>query len=505
MDPVVLAALLSILPTQPSTVANDLPVAVTSVEVQRADGRVQTLARIDPGRQARVRGADRIVSFEMESCRAETRAELVVEGSTDEVDACWRALERESPTLRTAGEEAWRDLRVVFIGPASLRAAAASRQLPELVSVVAEGGALGHEIEQVLGRLGWSSSAEQLRRVPRARRPDLLLALGRHEDGRAFGLLVRAALESSIEAERVAAVRALADYPEDAVQRLSNALEDPSSVTRERAAEALTHQDARALPALRTAATALGVTAADEVTAADLARAIARAHESRLAARADALEEDARGALAQGDVGRASEALALLDAADRSRKLATRDLRARLHVLQAEAALSATSSIEERGRDAAEALANAQSLDAHADGLVDTALSVARFFLKEGYPASASRVLGPFEDQDPRAATLRTRALGEEVRRLVAAGDRSAANIRLTQLVQEGRGALADDLDDRYDVHSAGAWTAPASLGMLLFSGIGLAVLRERRRRRQEFALIETEQDRGRFNRGPYR
>src|SRR6185436_11019856 len=102
-----------------------------------------------------------------------------------------------------------------------------ARALPELVAIALEGGPLAGEVHERLAALGWTTPGEQLRRVPRTRRPELLTVLGRDDEGASFGLLARAALESSIAAERRAAIAALAEYPEDAVARLSAALDDP--------------------------------------------------------------------------------------------------------------------------------------------------------------------------------------------------------------------------------------------------------------------------------------
>ena len=505
MGSIIVAALLTVIPSEPPTVENQFPVDVTSIEVMRTDGQIQTVRRVGAGRRIRVAAAERVVSLEMESCPEQARDALRADGEPREIEACWRALERQSTAIRTASDDSVAQLRAVLLGPRSGIAAAAAPALPELVGIVTEGGPLADEARQTLDGLGWSSSAEQLRRVPRARRPDLLATLGRHQDGRAFGLLGRAALESSIEAERSAAALALADYPEDAVQRLSNALEHESPVTRERAADALGRQDRRAVPSLRAAALALGETVTEQAPVAELVKVIAEAHASHLATRTRELERGALEALDRGDAAAASEALSVLGATDRARLVPNRGLRARLHLLHAEQVLDGPGSLDDKGRTAAEDLASAQALEPRADGLVDTALRLARLFIEAGYPASASRVLGPLEEQDERAAALRTQALREEVRRLVAAGDRGAARMRLTQLTQEGRSELAEEIDDRYDVRASGAWYAPASLALLLCGCVGFAVQLERRRRRNEFQLIESEQERGRFERGPYR
>jgi len=508
MNPIALAALLSILPTEPAAVENGLPVAVTNVTFEGADGRVRHIPRIQPGRSARAPDATRVVSFEMESCRAETRADLVMSGEMFEEDACWRALARESRTLSSAADPVRRDLRTVLISGSVWAPGvkdAAARALPELVSLVVEGGALGGEVETTLSRLGWGTAGAQLRSVPRTRRPELLTALGRHEDGRAFGLLVRAALESAVDAERAAAVRALADYPDDAVARLSDALGDPSPVTREHAAEALRGQDGRAVRALWAALVSLGVSPAEDAGVPALVRDLVEARDNELRREILRLRTRASAELERGDLEGARRTLDALEVTDREAFVAARSLRARRHVLLAAQALSAPGDVEERGRTAAEELAAAQGLDPKARGLVDLSLRLGRFLLDAGYPASASRVLGPYEESDRRVEALRTRALRDEVRRRVEAGDEAGARARLTQLMQEGRADLADELDDDYDIRAGGVWFAPASVGLFLCTCVGFAVRRERRRRRAEFQLIETEHDRGEFHHGPYR
>lgn len=508
MNPIALAALLSILPTSPATVDNGLPVVVTNVTVEGADGRLRTIPRIAPGRSARAPGATRIVSFEMQSCRAETLAAVVATGGTVEQDACWDALARESSTLAGASGDTRRDLRSVLVSaPAPTPAVreAAARVLPELVSLVVGGGPLGGEVDARLGQLGWATPGAQLRHVPRTRRPELLTVLGHHEDGRAFGLLIRAALESAVQAERTAAVRALADYPDDAVARLSSALADASPVVREHAAAALRGQDQRAVRPLWAALVTLGVSPAEEAGVPELVRLLIEAREGELRHEVQRLRTQAIAELERADLPAAGRTLASLEVTDREAYGAARSLRARRHVLLAAQALAGTGDVEERGRTAAEELAAAQGLDPKARGLVDLALRLGRFLLQEGYPASASRVLGPYEDSDGRVAALRTRALRDEVRRRVEAGDEAGARARLVQLVQEGRADLADELDDDYDIRASGVWFAPASVGLFLCTCIGFAVRRERRRRRFEFQLIETEHDRGEFHHGPYR
>jgi hypothetical protein len=510
MSPIALAALLSIIPTEPAAVDNGLGVSVTGVLVQDDEGRTWQIARIALGRSARAAGARRVVSFEMASCTGETLAAVARDGSQTDRDACWRALARENTALSSANasESTQTDLQAVVFGPASPSAAdreQAARVLPELVAAVVAGGPAAPEIERRLAAYGFGTPGAQLRSVPRTRRPELLTILGEHEDGRAFGLLARAALESAVEAERTAAVRALADYPDDAVRRLSAALRDPSPVTRRNAAEALGGQDHRAVRALWAALVELNVSPAEDAGVADLVRLLVEARNGELRREIQRLRALASAELERGDLTAAKTTLESLEDTDREAWNAARALRARRHVLLAAEALSSDGGVEDRGRMAAEELAAAQGLDPRARGLVDLALRLGRFLLDAGYPASASRVLGPYEESDSRVAALRTRALRDEVRRRVEAGDEAGARARLTQLLQEGRKDLADDLDDTYGIRASGAWFAPASVGLFLCTCIGFAVRRERRRRRFEFQLIETEQDRGQFHHGPYR
>src|SRR5687767_14997493 len=114
MNPIALAVLLTIVPSDPPAVDNAMPVAVTAVRVAVAGGE-RTIARIPAGHRVRVRGAERIFGFEMDACPPEAR-----DAYSDPVErgACWRALTRPSRALATATETATPDLMAVLLRPA---------------------------------------------------------------------------------------------------------------------------------------------------------------------------------------------------------------------------------------------------------------------------------------------------------------------------------------------------------------------------------------------------
>ncbi|MBI2892165.1 MAG: hypothetical protein HYY06_01335 [Deltaproteobacteria bacterium] len=503
MVTIVLAALVSIVPTEPPRLRNDLDVAVTHVRVGGPSGSVRTIGKLAGRHEVVVPLATGVASYEIAECGAELRAVIAREGNEVDRVACVNALAPDSPTIRGAVEagRAPALARVIF---ERVDGSSARELLPEIVGLEVEGGELGQIVAGKLADLYLSTPMQQLRAVDRARRPDLLTQLGRHEDGRAFGILVRAALESSIERERLAASEALADYPDDAVARLGEALDDRSPVVRARAEAALRQQDGRARDALVAAIAVLGGRTWDDGTPIEYAQELIRAHSERRAVQSRSLVAQAREALASGSAGQADDALRALQRLDHPSWTAERTLRAAVAVAVARDAIG-QGDLRTSGATAVERLFAADALHPDSPGLVETALEVAGAYSKAGYPASASRVLAPFEHRDARVARRRARALEDEIGRLMQAGDKSAARLRLAQLVEEGHSDLAQTLDDEFSVRGDSAWVAFPAMSLVVCGCIGFAVRRERRRRRAEFRLIETEQDRGLYHEGVYR
>src|SRR5690349_15023653 len=103
MHTVALAALLTVLPSAPPRITNQLPVAVTQVRVAGPAGTpVRVIPRVAAGRSVEVPGALSILSFALPACGAQAREAISAGGDLLAARACLQSRTLRTPALDSA-------------------------------------------------------------------------------------------------------------------------------------------------------------------------------------------------------------------------------------------------------------------------------------------------------------------------------------------------------------------------------------------------------------------